>query len=360
MQLHRLQRLVGLRVFVLWAWMLSAAFGVASPAAAQSKSITWQRLDVDMAFQPNGDLRITETNVIQFTGGPFTFGFRDFRRVPYFEITDIEATENDANGKPLGLQMGLTNSGDFRVQYFFATPAQDETRTFKLTYIAKGAINYVDDGDEIYWTGVFAERNGVPVQQSRIRVTLPEALPALRVEVSGVKASTTGEKESIVIAEAQEPIPSGTEFKLRVVFPHGLAPTPAPTATREPTSPLASPLTAARTAVPTRDYVATVRAINAERPVTYKAADTRNNAGETLTLCLSIAVLVGLGIIGAINGNNSDGNDDSSGSSRRSSWTSSSSHSSSSSSSSSSGSGSHSSGSSGSSSSRGGGGGGFG
>jgi len=36
--------------------------GVASPAIAQSKSINWQRLDVDIAFQPNGDLRITETN----------------------------------------------------------------------------------------------------------------------------------------------------------------------------------------------------------------------------------------------------------------------------------------------------------
>lgn len=351
----QLRRFIGLSLLLIVFAMSSA-----SSATAQSKSVKWQRLDVDIAFQPNGDLRITETNVIQFIGGPFTFGFRDFHRVPYFEITDIVATEDNADGKPLGLQTGLTNSGDYRVQYFFATPAQDETRIFTLSYTAKGAINYVDDGDEIFWTGVFAERNGIPVEQSRIRVTMPEAQPALRVEASGVQATTTGENESIVIAEAQEPIPSGTEFKLRVVFPHGLAPTPTPAPAPSATPIQSSPL--AVVALPTVNYMATVRAVNAERPVTYTSTKTnRNDASENFTLCLSVVILIGLFVIGAINGfNNGSSNDNDSSSSSGRSWTSSSSRSSSSSSSSSSNSSSRSSGSSGSSSSRGGGGGGFG
>jgi len=50
------------RLFWLRVLLVVFVTGVASPAIAQSKSINWQRLDVDIAFQPNGDLRITETN----------------------------------------------------------------------------------------------------------------------------------------------------------------------------------------------------------------------------------------------------------------------------------------------------------
>ena len=49
----------------------------AVPVSAADKSLQWERLDSEVTVQPNGDLRVVETNVIRFIGGPFTFGYRD-------------------------------------------------------------------------------------------------------------------------------------------------------------------------------------------------------------------------------------------------------------------------------------------
>ena len=47
-----------------------------TPAEAQTKSLYWKRYDVDVTVQPNGDLRVIETQEIAFLGGPFHYGFR--------------------------------------------------------------------------------------------------------------------------------------------------------------------------------------------------------------------------------------------------------------------------------------------
>ena len=72
------------------ALMLVACALLIAPisAIAQSKTLVWQRLDSDITVQPNGDLRIIETNVIRFTSGSFTFGYRDIKQDRLTEISD--------------------------------------------------------------------------------------------------------------------------------------------------------------------------------------------------------------------------------------------------------------------------------
>ena len=51
--------------------------GIAPTAAAQGsgRSVAWQRFDVDLAIQPDGSVKVSETQVIQFAG-TYQQGFR--------------------------------------------------------------------------------------------------------------------------------------------------------------------------------------------------------------------------------------------------------------------------------------------
>ncbi|MCS7061886.1 MAG: DUF2207 domain-containing protein [Anaerolineae bacterium] len=207
------------RPVVLIILALLAVLGsIAAPALAQTKTLEWQRLDTDITVQINGDLDIVETNVIHFTSGTFSFGYRDIDRDRIESIENVRVT--DETGQPLRVEV-TSDSDVVRIKYFFPL-ASREVRTFKLYYTVRGALRYYEGGDQVYWAGVYADRNGFPVQAARITVQLPEGVTAQLVDVYGPPARVTGEGESLVVAEAVEPIPSGQELEIRVQFPHGI------------------------------------------------------------------------------------------------------------------------------------------
>lgn len=198
-------------------------------AAAQSKTLVWERLDSEVTVQPNGDLRVVETNVIRFTSGSFSFGYRDIKQDRLTDISDIAVTEGVETGVPLRFETSTTDSGEFRIKYYFASPAEDETRTFKLSYTIQGATRYYPDGDQVYWAGVYANRNGFSVNNSRLTVRLPTGTTATKAETYGVPADIVDSREgNVIIAESREPIPNGQEFEIRVQFPHGVISGEAP------------------------------------------------------------------------------------------------------------------------------------
>jgi len=211
-------------VLIIAGLLLAAALSGVSllgalPALAESKSFQWQRLDSDITVEPNGDLSIVETNVVDFTEGTFTFGYRDIDQSRLTGITDIQATDN---GQPLQVETSETEDGDLRITYYFLAPVENEQRTIVLSYRIQGATRYYPEGDEVYWAAVYADRNGFPVLESRATVRLPEGATATKAEAYGPKASVTGVGESVVVAEALEPIDSGQQFEIRVRFPHGI------------------------------------------------------------------------------------------------------------------------------------------
>ncbi len=195
-------------------------------AQAQSaKTLVWQRLDCDITIQNNGDLRIVETNEINFTSGSFSFGYRDIESARLSSVTDIQATEG---GRPIRFETGKTDSGDFRIKYYFATPAQNEARTFALSYTVKGATRYYAGGDQVYWACVYAARNGFAVQESRTTIRLPNTTATV-AETYGAAARLSGKGETVVTAISTASIPSGKQLEVRVQFPHGIiSGSPAP------------------------------------------------------------------------------------------------------------------------------------
>ena len=204
--------------------MLLALLGIlaltlaVAPAHAETKSLIWTRLDTEIVVQPNGDLKITETNVIDFTRGTFYWGFRDIELSRLTEVRNITVTEN---GQPLETEITTTDDA-VRIKYYFLTPARSEQRTFVLNYTVVGATRYYDEGDQVYWAAVYAERAGFAVQNARVTVRLPEGATATNAEVYGVRADLRGLGESVVVAEALAAIPSGEQMEIRVQFPHGI------------------------------------------------------------------------------------------------------------------------------------------
>ena len=79
---------------LLLVLVLGLAFG--NVALAQSKSLYWQRYDVDIAIQTNGDFRVTETQELVFTSGTFHFGQREINLNRLNNISDV--TVKEANG----------------------------------------------------------------------------------------------------------------------------------------------------------------------------------------------------------------------------------------------------------------------
>lgn len=205
--------------------VLAFAAGSAAPAAAQDKTLEWTRLDVDIAVQPNGDLRVTETNVINFTSGTFTFGYRDIDRSRLVSVSDVTATDG---GKTARFETSIADGGKFRIKYFFNTPARNETRTLVLSYLVKGATRYYPDGDQVYWAAVYADRNGFAVLNSTVTVRLPAGATGIKGAVYGPASTITGQGESVIKAVATEPIRSSEEMEVRVQFPHGVISGSAP------------------------------------------------------------------------------------------------------------------------------------
>ncbi|MCS7061887.1 MAG: DUF2207 domain-containing protein, partial [Anaerolineae bacterium] len=174
-------------------------------------------LDTEVTVLPSGDLRVVETNVIDFTEGTFTFGYRDIDSSRLTDVVDVMVTEQ---GRVLPVDFSRPEEGYYRIRYEFE-PASQEQRVFTLEYTVRGATRYYDDGDEVFWAGVYADRNGFAVQSSRVTVRLPDGVRALDVQTYGPRAEVRGRGENIIVAEALEPIPSGDQFEVWVKFPHG-------------------------------------------------------------------------------------------------------------------------------------------
>jgi uncharacterized membrane protein YgcG len=221
-----------MRSFVNRLFGLMLAFCVvggafALPAQAQeSKLLVWEHLDVEIDVQDNGDLRVKETNVINFTQGAFRFGYRDFSVERLTSISDIAVV--DDSDAPMRFETLTAESGDFRIKYFFNTPAQDERRTIRMVYTVKGATRYYPGGDQVYWAAVFPARNGFDVLKSRVTLRLPANSDATQAAAYGPRFKISGAGERTVVYEATEPVRSGTTFEVRAQFAHGVISGAAP------------------------------------------------------------------------------------------------------------------------------------
>ena len=100
---------------------------IPSLASAQTKSFYWERFDVEMTLLENGDIEVVETQVLNFSGAPFTFGYGTILTGSVGNndaITNIRLREGDINyeesssERPYTFQVDESRS-EVRIDWFF-------------------------------------------------------------------------------------------------------------------------------------------------------------------------------------------------------------------------------------------------
>ncbi len=205
---------------ILALWML-----IALPVSAQSKSVVWNRFDVDITVNPDGTFDVIEKQEIRFIGGPFTYGFRDISTRYTEDITDIRV--GDVNGDYLqskGEEPGTyyveQRADSMYVKWFFE-PATDTTRTFYVRYKVHGGLRYYDEGDQLWWKAVYADRPG-EVKSSVVVVSVPAPATIENMDTYYTMADMALLDPQTAKFTAKEPIPTGQPFEVRVQFTHGV------------------------------------------------------------------------------------------------------------------------------------------
>jgi hypothetical protein len=168
---------------ILSAWVLAVlalAMG-ASGALAQSQNLYWERYDVDLVVQSNGDLRVTETQRINFTSGTFSEGFAQLLTTNTDGIDEVTVSEDGR------LYTEVRSTFDVGVGEFAVDPAEggaldvvwgmgrtrNETRTFELAYTVHGAIRRYDQGNELQWNALSPGLRDFPVEAARVTISVP-------------------------------------------------------------------------------------------------------------------------------------------------------------------------------------------
>jgi hypothetical protein len=135
----------GLVVFLLLAVL-------ALPAAAQDKSYSADRFDVDVAVQRGGTLNVTETVDFRFVGGPFSYVFREIPTDLTDGIVNIQAGA-DGVPWPQGTgpgQVEIETGNPIRVTWHLS-PTSNRVQTFDLSYDALGVVRQGADADVLEW-----------------------------------------------------------------------------------------------------------------------------------------------------------------------------------------------------------------
>ena len=155
-----------------------------------AKSYSADRFDVDVAVQDDGSLLVTETVIFRFSGGPFTYVFRDLPTDHTDGVTVVSAAMDGQTlppGKDAG-QVEIRGRNPIKVRWHFA-PTSDSSHTFVLVYRALGVIRMNPDGDLLAWQAL-PDDYDYPIASSTITVTYPKAVQ----RIAAPRANLLGER----------------------------------------------------------------------------------------------------------------------------------------------------------------------
>ena len=199
--------------------LLALGFGGATSAGA-AKTYSADRFDVNATLQAGGDLLVEETVVFRFSGGPFTFVFRDLPTNYTDGIRDIVATLDGATlppGKEPG-QVEIAGGNPIKVRWHFANTS-DSTHTFGLRYRMLGVVRQEADADRLFWNalpGDFEYR----IASSQLTVSYPEGVaPAASPQVTRGEARVESGPDRVTFVATD--LAPNSDLQLSLAFPPG-------------------------------------------------------------------------------------------------------------------------------------------
>lgn len=242
---HNHQRLIAILLVLLGIGLF------ATPVSAQTKSFEWARWDVDINLLENGDMEVTESQTLEFSGAPFSFGFRSIPTGANGNndgISNVSVLEGDQvytesfNQSP-GTFSVTDNGDETTIDWYFEPTLGRHTYTF--SYLVEGGVRAgtLDEGsgDQIYWAAIPSDHPAT-VQSSQVTIHLPEGVQPQQftgtedylvaaylndAETNDVQV-TVSEDGRTITYEALRPILTGEQMDVRVQIPHGPLPVETP------------------------------------------------------------------------------------------------------------------------------------
>lgn len=216
--------------------LLATALVLAIPGAVFAKSVVWTNYDFDVTVQTNGDLRVVETQVIDFQGGPFHEGFATIPLENTDGITDVSVSENGIPYKEGSNGPGYfvtSNDGNTLTVDWGMNSTTDETRTFQLAYTVHGAVRQYASGDILRY-GLIALSSGdddFTIYSSKATIHLPDGGPIINDpdSIGAPMQWQTALDNGSVTYQSTGSFNASDGFAIEVVFKHGAITGPVPT-----------------------------------------------------------------------------------------------------------------------------------
>ena len=160
------------QVLLLLLWLVGLG-----AAPADAKSYSAERFDSRIRLLMGGAVEVTETLVLRFEDGTFTYVFREIPRRGTDSIEVVRATM-DGREFEVGNQPGRVELGGgsrLRVRWHFPQPVSNTTHTFTLTYRVDGVVRQSEDGDLLAWRALPGEHD-YSIDRSTIEIEHPTPL----------------------------------------------------------------------------------------------------------------------------------------------------------------------------------------
>jgi hypothetical protein len=192
-----------------------------------AKTYSAERFDQAITIQHDGSLLVEETVVFKFTGGPFTYVYRNLPTDKTDGISIVSATM-DERAMPRGTgagQVEIVGGNPIKVTWHF-TPLSDQAHTFVLTYRVLGVVQKARDADMLNWE-ILPTDYDYAIRSSTTTVRYPEQAVFLgppQVTNGTAQVATTAGK---IIFSAHD-ISAGSRLQIALRFRPGSVITVAP------------------------------------------------------------------------------------------------------------------------------------
>ena len=208
-----------------WLLLLLVILLVPAAAQAQSKSLHWERYDVDIAVTKEGDLLITEQQVIAFTSGSFHYGYRT---IPLDKTSGIENVQVWEGSRQYALSSSQSEytftadqEGDELLVYWYFPYTSNAQHSFTFKYTVKGGVKINDEeGDSIFWKAIPPDHS-YPIKEARVTVRFPAGVDLGDIASFGAPAESTVEGDTVSFLASGD-VPAGQELEVGVAFGPGL------------------------------------------------------------------------------------------------------------------------------------------
>jgi hypothetical protein len=208
-----------------WLLLLIAVLLLPSAAQAQSKSLFWDRYDVNITVTEEGDLLVEEHQSITFTSGSFHYGYRTIPMDKTDGIVNIEVWEGGTQFRPSSSEneytFTATEEGNELIVYWYFPYTSNSSHTYTFRYTVKGGVKRDEaEGDSVFWKAIPPDHS-FPIRSSRVTVRFPSGVDLGDIVSYGTPAEATVEGDTVTFVASGQ-IAAGQEMEIGVAFGPGL------------------------------------------------------------------------------------------------------------------------------------------